>query len=480
MVSLVKRYTPPTCSLEIVGKMSSLSIYMQKPILKELYFQLNFDDPRLPTEKQITIRGDRTSLDFLCNTVQQYVQQFLSQTTNYSKVSQLPSSSSAPYLRSQGLLNHKFYFGNLSQEASQQSILLSAVQLFDLANALDEYKQEMLHLPELYSSKSRKLIPIFTSAAVVVAAVGLTVGIKLFQQSSTTSESVANNPIPEIIPTTPKKEQSDVIPPKPSDNQPIAPANVPKPLTTRQKLSPPSVVNPPQPPKLEENRVNPAQPPTLNEKPSELVIIPQPQPKPQESETPTIVITPQTTETKPSPILENPTEVPTLPDNPQIIENPTETPNMQNNSDLGFNLSKSPISESNLDDNLFSNSRNDITYPIEEENTSATDSLINSNETKTAFNNDPQITEVKDYFQKTWQPIEGLKETLEYRLIINKKGHLQTLIPLGYASEAYLPQVDFPSSNQAFVSPLSENQKQTIRLVLEPNGNVSTFLESGL
>jgi len=75
--SVLRRYTPPTCTLEIRAKSSPLSRWVGQSVLKDLHFELRFDDPRKPEEKRVTIRGDRTDLEVLYDAVNSYVQNLL-------------------------------------------------------------------------------------------------------------------------------------------------------------------------------------------------------------------------------------------------------------------------------------------------------------------------------------------------------------------------------------------------------------------
>ncbi len=77
--SVIRRYTPPTCTLEVLAQDSPLSRWMGKTVLKQLSFELRFDDPRLPEESRLPIRGDRDQLEALCDAVTSYVQEFLHQ-----------------------------------------------------------------------------------------------------------------------------------------------------------------------------------------------------------------------------------------------------------------------------------------------------------------------------------------------------------------------------------------------------------------
>jgi hypothetical protein len=63
--------------LAIAAKTSALSRFVGKSVLKDLRFELQFDDPRQPDDNRVTIRGDQTELDMLYEAVNSYVQNFL-------------------------------------------------------------------------------------------------------------------------------------------------------------------------------------------------------------------------------------------------------------------------------------------------------------------------------------------------------------------------------------------------------------------
>lgn len=77
--SVLRRYTPPTCTLEIVSQGLPLLRWVGRSVLQHLNFSLNFDDPRLPEEQRITINGDKTQLETLHQEVKAYIQDFLIQ-----------------------------------------------------------------------------------------------------------------------------------------------------------------------------------------------------------------------------------------------------------------------------------------------------------------------------------------------------------------------------------------------------------------
>jgi hypothetical protein len=185
---------------------------MGKSVLKQLQFELRFDDPRLPEEKRIAIRGDSDQLETLCAVVTGYVQEFLEmsperfwtnfsgtnfsgtqdvtvvsdeteQTNFYNPPSQkIPTRNSFTHppdadikIKPSDHLTHNLFLGSLANPASGPVIQLSLLQLFDLATALDEYSADVVALPNLTPRSTRRSgIPAWAPvAAVLVIAVGL-------------------------------------------------------------------------------------------------------------------------------------------------------------------------------------------------------------------------------------------------------------------------------------------------------------------
>src|SRR5919199_1480287 len=211
--SVLRRYTPPTCTLEVAAKSSPLSRWIGKSVLKDLRFELCFDDPRKPEDQRVRIRGDARELENLCDAVNRYVQDFLDLSPGQLPValgtlttakdsmpeqrniqgiiahSASDANSSEPiyaqafeaqpdasddllsarrsdsdtklrtlqprnlpteiYLQPRSLLTHGLFLGRLATEGSQPVVELSVIQLFDLATALDEYAAEGVALPNL-------------------------------------------------------------------------------------------------------------------------------------------------------------------------------------------------------------------------------------------------------------------------------------------------------------------------------------------
>ena len=93
--------------------------------------------------------------------------------------------------------------------------------------------------------------------------------------------------------------------------------------------------------------------------------------------------------------------------------------------------------------------------------------------------NSPTATtqmQVVDYFKDKWQPPAGLKQSLEYRLLLDANGSIAKVSPLGQASALYLSQTNIPLKGEPFITP-AESPPAMIRLLLNPDGKVKAFIE---
>ena len=89
----------------------------------------------------------------------------------------------------------------------------------------------------------------------------------------------------------------------------------------------------------------------------------------------------------------------------------------------------------------------------------------------------PQVAEVREYFEKTWEPPSGLEKDLQYSLLLNGDGSVKKVIPISRASVEFYGNTNMPLEEQTFVSNIEGGKTAKVRLVLRPNGQVQTFLE---
>jgi hypothetical protein len=454
--SVLRRYTPPTCTLAIMAENSPLSRWAGQTVVKNLHFQLSLDDPKLAEDKQVTVKGDRTQLEALCKAVTTYVQNLLEQPASTLIVNPLPlesNSSSLPLvdtlspplptathemgigLYSKGLLNHELVLGSLATQESGPTLNLSTLQLFDLANALDEYATDILNLPTLRSSEKFGLSRNWAQiAAVALLAVGLsTSAIKLMDGSL-----------------------------KQSTQAPVSSEGA---SSADQRIAtqlPPAVVDQATPPVLSADRLPPP-PPAGSLVPNQLGA-------------PTL---PKTVAPSPSPgklpggaIAANPVPVP---GRPTIVGQPVEP---ITGAVAGKPQSSQSIAIAPAPSVADSASRNTSESSVQQARRGALLKEPSDNAPPgTAFDTIPQVAEARDYFKQRWKPVEGLTQTLEYSLLINANGTIQSITPLKQASGDYIDRTGMPLIGDPFVSPIKDGKSAKIRLVLEPDGQVQTFLE---
>ncbi len=411
------RFTPPTCTLEIKGNKSPLSRWTNREILKKLQFQLSFDDPRLPTSKQVKIKGSQSDLEQLKIAVDRYVQEFLHASLNRAAKSNVDFkihhklNNNYPYLKPKGLVAHQLFLANLTHDAAANNIQLSTVQLFDLVTALEAYTTQFAVLPKLKQSQLNKTIPLWgTIAAATIATVGITAIVfkSPNPQNVATDSKVDSKNIEE------SSQFNEIVPPQiPKINR--KPTSKPKsnePLSSTKRLPPPPAVDTPKP---KPNIPDPADYPLY-----------------------------QVGERAHLDVAKNKTE--------SITTTPAETKD-QKIARLNPQ-SKTEINSSAKVNNSPSESSEDL-------------GSISSS----------QLQEIQVYFQDKWQPPADLKQSLEYRLYLNPNGSIKRVVPLGKASELYLSQTNIPVKGESFISPLTKSQKSVIRLLLDPEGGVKTFAE---
>jgi hypothetical protein len=522
--SVLRRYTPPTCTLEIAAKTSPLSRWVGKSMMKDLRFELRFDDPRQSEETRVTIRGNAGDLEMLGDVVNSYVQDFLNSssmelsltpgTSTNGNVTpsnppngsahispvvnafapKIPQSSGEPgfdnassvgypqsdpkvrsfqprtpteiYLQPKGLLSHELFLGGLATAESGLAVDLSVLQLFDLATALDEYATEVVALPKLNNPLPwKKAPPAWTSAAaMVLLAVGVTGGITFFNQQNKpqTTASKAGQPSPSLTPLSPL-----LVPVAPVVS-PLPTPVVPPALAASPRLTPPPAVSIPAPgtvtvPPL----VNPIPGNSVNSSPATIALVPR-----------RSTITSSSSSSSGIPSLAAPSVPPknaansaagTTPTQPPLPSAPTAPP--------ALNLPKltpTPTSGTvTAQDTPTAGVREGASADLNPAESTPATPAANSRLSDVI----PQVAEVRSYLQKRWNPPSGLTQTLEYYLVLNGDGSIQRIIPLGQAAGKYIDVTSMPLPGEPFVSGISGGRNPKIRVVFTPDGKVDSFLD---
>ncbi|NET02665.1 MAG: DUF4335 domain-containing protein [Sphaerospermopsis sp. SIO1G1] len=528
--SVIRRYTPPTCTLEILAQSSPLSRWMGQTVLNQLRFQLHFDDPTLPEESKITIQGDRDQIEALCHAVTTYVQELLQKSADgfsltswesqpltttppqpeLSDQSELPNSQTKPanqsknaagmgileatiYLEASETLTHKLYLGSLANQTSGPIIQLTLLQLFDLATALDEYATDVVTLPDIKAQKS-DVKPIFQLpawtpvAAMVVLALGLTPitwqyanDFKNNQQQTATNttsspEKVALEPsqfagleAPENIPNSFDSNNQIKLP----DLDPVTPLPKSSPIPSPSSFPDPTVSPAITIPPISRQNI-----PTIPE-PVVPPIVPVPSSiKPNlprnTADITRSISTPVKQESGNTITANSPTSY-QIPESdlrfPNNLETLTSGSNISPSTDLQQLSRNQPL---NQVDDIRKNS-DDLIARLRSAKKTTEPNTIATEENK--LFDSPQVAEARSFLQKQWQPPSGLSETLEYSLILGIDGSIERILPLNKAAREFVDNTGLPEIGQPFVSTNKTGQNLRLRVVLSPDGKVKTFAE---
>ncbi|WP_445637040.1 DUF4335 domain-containing protein [Nostoc sp. DSM 114161] len=537
--TVIRSYTPPTCTLEVFAQSSPLSRWTGRTVLKQLSFELRFDDPRLPEEHRVPIRGDRNQLEALCDAVTSYVQQFLQQSPESfwlrfsgnqesSAVLDEPElelstktlnsfntqfSGANIYLEPSSYLTHNLFLGSLANQTSGPVIQLSLLQLFDLATALDEYSTDVMALPTLNTRSSDMSFPAWAPiAAVLVLAVGFLPvtwqyanNIRQKQQTAKTSDptevKTALQPSPSVtFPapqpglTTPPGNLLGSTPPPPASSLPQTPLTTTgSGLTTTPPVLPNNaLVIPPttqgKTPTLPKNSAMPpasfANAPSTKIPGQEIAILPNlgqnlTAPNPQAN------ALPKRRNLPPSLSSNTPNFSPNI--SPVV---PPSVATIPSNNRGNIPTQGSPLTSQQLDETISAlQGASPVNKPPTEQPASVTptsnpfiDRLGDSSKAPTSRQvatgtlfDTPQVAEAREYLTKRWQPPAGLGQTLEYSLIVSVDGSVERIFPLNKAAREYVDSAGMPEVGQPFVSANNRGQNVRIRVVLSPDGKVQTF-----
>lgn len=467
----INRFTPPTCTLEIKGNKSPLSRWTKQEIFQKIQFKLKFDDPRQPTSKQVTIKGNQQELWQLSKAVNHYAQEQLHTSFKTFKATNTPERSQAetriqtdsPYLKSQGLVHHQLFFGSLTHDNNFNHIRLSTVQLFDLVTALEAYQAHIATLPDATqnSPQNKKIIPLWGGiAAVAIAGIGITSIIF----KSPVPQNIASSPESQPTPAPEINELDEIISPQfpTTVEQPVSQPKLTKPLSSADRLPPPPAVDIPKP---KPNIPDPADYPA--DVAPQSGTNPQQKKNPPEQPTPAKIVIPETEQ----PDLE------TIAPEKKIASQPSSE---ITTTKIETELTPSPQEQQNQIDSTINSELElppELSVNTAKDEISAQNSDVAVGGSLNSSTPPSQIQEVIAYFENQWQPPANLKQSLEYRLLLNEDGSIKKVVPLGKASGLYLSQTNIPVNGESFMTPPDPTQSSTIRLLLNPDGNVQAFIE---
>ncbi|KJH72932.1 DUF4335 domain-containing protein [Aliterella atlantica] len=494
--SVLRRYTPPTCTLQVVAYSSPVSRWVGRSVVKQVQFDLGLDDPRLPAEQRVHITGDGDRLEALHIAVTNYIQQLLAQSPETFKTTfwqqatstddgvaattseveaasvdlsrdgsapQEVSESSAPqevsgssdriFFQPTTGLAHNLFLGSLATVETGQVVPISTLQLFDLATALDDYAADLVALPTPFSRTQNSPAPMAWAniAAVLLLGVGVSaLALQIFDRS---------NPTQTAKTVAPSNTNSQVA---------LAPSPLPT-IAATETLPPPPVVG------------------SISPSPLASAQVPGNTTVPTQAPVPTTATAPGKTTSVPGNSIAN-----QLP--PQPSGNPSPNPN-------GVAIAvpqkgapaNAPVPPIAIIPNSASNDKNTSTRNRTAAAARQNEIAIVNNPppapppsalptapkapTTTAYNDVPQVAEVRDYFNKRWQPPASLRQSLQYSIVLDVDGSVQLIEPYGAASRLYLDRTGMPLIGERFVSPNANGQNPRIRVRFNPDGKVQTFLE---
>ena len=486
-----RRYTPPTCTLEIYHPQPFWGRWRNQSFPPLFSFQLNFDDPRLTQEDKISIIGDRDLLEKLRIEVVNYVSQYLNDSTLLNDNLSCPiGTTDEPeniYISRKSTYSHFLYYQSFEPHQETIGVILSNTQLFDLINALETYHQDVTAV-RIKPEKRSLSFGMFILIAGFIATIG---GFLWSYYGQKNPVEIAE----EIPNSSNEKTESDihaVIPPSPlnldSLDENIVLPKIPQELINQQSLLPPL--------------------PTFTQPPNHLIISDNHQSTNNHSAIRSIISSLPINQTQPE--LPLPPKKETV--NESIIEDiqdsfvsenlsnsPVTNTTTTTNNNLLISLSSLPVLSSDnlpVNQDISTSSDDDKSKTIVKSspmnnlsNPSITNRefKFNSNSQKQLISLNPSIMakkisqdkakEVKQYFEDKWQPPENLKQSIEYRLILNENGVLIKVTPIGQIAAIFLDKTPIPITNEVITSSFSPISDLRVRLVLTPNGVVQAFTE---
>ncbi len=522
--TVLRRYTPPTCTLKIAANGSALSRWTDRTVLKNLRFDLSFDDPKRSPDELIHLSGDRAQLEALNDAVSAYVQQFLDpQAVQHSPALLKLTPDQEPITSATAALALFQSIAGLTEPPALVSDpALSSVTSDTLEERLrlapaNGRSEEIAHTASNQDSAKEGIylqpkglltheLHLGTLATNEVSTVSLGV-TQLFDLSNALDEYAAESlslPAAErpawlqpsngwlrvaavmvlALGVTGSLVQfaADITAPASQSVATNQEPALPPPLTANPAGTDPLTVDPALPTVPSSDTI-PLPPPSgvfkqpgsgvpgAFSNPSLIpptagagVRVPVPSASGSQSiQVPTGGRAPVPTVVPAPPVLP-PDQIASAPRSPNVVP-----PGARQPAPMAMEAAPSAADSSATALRLpqqtdASNGLGAASAP----STSARSSNVG---------NIPQVAEAKTFFQARWQPPETLDRPLEYRLQVAPDGTVQRAIPLGDAAGNYLDRTGMPLIGEPFVSPIESGQSALIRLVLYPDGRVQTLLE---
>lgn len=538
--SVVRRYTSPTCRLQILTHSSPVSNWLGQSGRKQLRFELRFDHLQLPQQQQVIIEGDRDHLEVLHKAVSTYVQNLLNRSPEQfnavlsSVALSFPSSTPGTPISPNAVTYPTPSSPDLSTDDSQA--------LPEEHQALDPFYASAHLVDSVLSPKEST--PARSGEIFLQPGSGLAHNIELGPLATQESGPVIQLSVLQLfdLATALDEYAADVVAlPAPNRSRvtagPSAWASIAAVLLVALGLTTALVtLNRSTSQQQTANRKVPQGPSSNNQQPNALQSSPVPTlglPTPPLSSPDTLSYLPPVGSIAPStnpssPTVSVPGTEPTLPSVPPVVPIPQTTPvspipglspdppirvNPVPRQDSSVSIPREAATPrtNGVPTPSFSVAPPSIAIPspsyqlpppnVEREtppseatqgaptaaqprsdSASPTQSLrspTTPNEPKvTAFNNNiPQVAEVRDYFNQRWEPPSSLRQDLQYSLVLDVDGTIQRIEPLGQAARNYVDRTGMPLIGERFVSANKNGQTPRIRVVLTPDGTVQTFLE---
>ncbi|MCM1981352.1 DUF4335 domain-containing protein [Lyngbya confervoides] len=486
-----ERFTNPHWSLAIAVHSSPLSRWWGQELGQIESFSLALlaqdeSSAELPGEtaaigsvedRLIEIQGDPDQLEALGLIAEAYVQQLLAppvqdlsndvgseHLSQGASLLQMPPRTTAdlppalklspfqlPRLEATSWLRHRLYLGDLGSTPSQSSIVLTTLQLYDLAEILQLASQTLTGLPV---RRTLRLLPdtalVWTrTAAMVAIALGLTGGMAWWIGGTSVLQTAEEG-------RDPSAQEVD------QGTQPV-PGSPP-----RQSVSPssPLVATSPAADPSQGNRDSPS---SSASKSSESPISAAPPANPARPSA-----SAQPTQAQPHQF----SPAPSRGADPPPQAGVTASANSQPTAPISKSRRPSQTSEA---DSPGSPPQSLPTAPTADFSVSAVppsskSTVDRASESARLSRADPQpqsvVSEIQKYFQARWQSQDTIQETLSFTLTLNADGTLQGIRPLNSAGERYQPQAPLPKSGEAMVSSSLSGPVQ-VTVNLYPDGSVN-------